>query len=167
MKLIIQIPCYNEEETLELAYNDLPRHIDGIDTIEYLIINDGSKDNTVQKARELGFHHVVSFRRNKGLARGFMAGLDACLRLGADIIVNTDADNQYCGADIEKLVRPILERKADMVIGERPIDETEHFSWKRRSSSTWAAGWCVWHPRRMCRMRRPDSVRIPVRLPCG
>ena len=80
MKLIIQIPCYNEEETLELAYNDLPRHIDGIDTIEYLIINDGSKDNTVQKARELGFHHVVSFRRNKGLARGFMAGLDACLR---------------------------------------------------------------------------------------
>jgi glycosyltransferase involved in cell wall biosynthesis len=74
MKLIIQIPCYNEEETLELAYNDLPRHIDGIDTIEYLIINDGSKDNTVQKARELGFHHVVSFRRNKGLARGFMAG---------------------------------------------------------------------------------------------
>ena len=126
------IPCYNEEETLELAYNDLPRHIDGIDTIEYLIINDGSKDNTVQKARELGFHHVVSFRRNKGLARGFMAGLDACLRLGADIIVNTDADNQYCGADIEKLVRPILERKADMVIGERPIDETEHFSWKKK-----------------------------------
>jgi len=132
MKLIIQIPCYNEEETLELAYNDLPRHIDGIDIIEYLIINDGSKDKTVQKARELGFHHIVSFRRNKGLARGFMAGMDACLRLGADIIVNTDADNQYCGADIEKLVRPILERKADMVIGERPIDETEHFSWKKK-----------------------------------
>ena len=132
MKLIIQVPCYNEEKTLELAYNDLPRHIDGIDTIEYLIINDGSKDKTVQRARELGFHHVVSFRRNKGLARGFMAGLDACLRLGADIIVNTDADNQYCGEDIEKLVRPILERKADMVIGERPIDETEHFSWKKK-----------------------------------
>ena len=88
MKLIIQVPCYNEEKTLELAYNDLPRHIDGIDTIEYLIINDGSRDKTVQRARELGFHHVVSFRRNKGLARGFMAGLDACLRLGADIIVN-------------------------------------------------------------------------------
>ena len=132
MKLIIQVPCYNEEKTLELAYNDLPRHIDGIDTIEYLIINDGSKDKTVQRARELGFHHVVSFRRNKGLARGFMAGLDACLRLGADIIVNTDADNQYRGEDIEKLVRPILERKADMVIGERPIDETEHFSWKKK-----------------------------------
>ena len=132
MNLIIQVPCYNEEKTLELAYNDLPRHIDGIDTIEYLIINDGSKDKTVQRARELGFHHVVSFRRNKGLARGFMAGLDACLRLGADIIVNTDADNQYCGEDIEKLVRPILDRKADMVIGERPIDETEHFSWKKK-----------------------------------
>lgn len=132
MKLIIQIPCYNEEETLALAYHDLPRHIDGIDTIEYLIINDGSRDKTVEKARELGFHHIVSFRRNKGLARGFMAGLDACLRLGADIIVNTDADNQYCGADIEKLVRPILEKKADMVIGERPIDQTEHFSWQKK-----------------------------------
>jgi glycosyltransferase involved in cell wall biosynthesis len=132
MKLIIQIPCYNEEETLELAYNDLPRHIDGIDTIEYLIINDGSKDKTVEKARELGFHHIVSFKRNKGLAKGFMAGLDACLHLGADIIVNTDADNQYCGADIEKLVRPILDEKADIVIGERPIDQTEHFSWKKK-----------------------------------
>ncbi|WP_028517838.1 glycosyltransferase family 2 protein [Ruminococcus flavefaciens] len=132
MKLIIQIPCYNEEETLELAYNDLPRHIDGIDTIEYLIINDGSKDNTAAKARELGFHHIVSFKRNKGLAKGFMAGIDACLHLGADIIVNTDADNQYCGADIEKIVRPILDQKADIVIGERPIDETEHFSWKKK-----------------------------------
>ncbi len=132
MKLIIQIPCYNEEETLELAYNDLPRHIDGIDTIEYLVINDGSRDNTVQKARELGFHHIVSFKQNKGLAKGFMAGLDACLHLGADIIVNTDADNQYCGEDIEKLVRPIIEKKADIVIGERPIDQTEHFSWKTK-----------------------------------
>ena len=109
MKLIIQVPCYNEEKTLELAYNDLPRHIDGIDTIEYLIINDGSKDKTVQRARELGFHHVVSFRRNKGLARGFMAGLDACLRLGADIIVNTDADNQYCGQDIKAGLKTILQ----------------------------------------------------------
>ncbi|MBP5433918.1 glycosyltransferase family 2 protein [Ruminococcus sp.] len=132
MKLIIQIPCYNEEETLELAYSDLPRHIDGIDTIEYLIINDGSKDGTVQRARELGFHHIVSFKRNKGLAKGFMAGIDACLHLGADIIVNTDADNQYCGADIEKIVRPILDEKADIVIGERPIDKTEHFSWKKK-----------------------------------
>ncbi len=132
MKLIIQIPCYNEEETLELAYNDLPRQIEGIDEIEYLVINDGSKDNTVQRARELGFHHIVSFKQNKGLAKGFMAGIDACLHLGADIIVNTDADNQYCGEDIEKIVRPILDSKADIVIGERPIDETEHFSWKKK-----------------------------------
>lgn len=128
MKLIIQIPCYNEAETLEIALNALPKHIDGIDTIEYLIINDGSKDNTVEVARNWGVHYVVNFRRNKGLAKGFMAGLDACLRNGADIIVNTDADNQYCGADIEKLVRPILEGKTDIVIGERPIDQTEHFS---------------------------------------
>lgn len=128
MKLIIQIPCLNEEETLEIALNDLPRHIDGIDEIEYLIINDGSTDRTVEVAKNWGVHHVVSFTKNKGLAKGFMAGIDACLRNGADIIVNTDADNQYCGADIEKLVRPILNHEADVVIGERPIDETEHFS---------------------------------------
>ncbi len=128
MKLIIQIPCYNEAETLEVALNDLPKQIDGIDEIEYLIINDGSKDNTVEVAKNWGVHYVVNFKCNKGLAKGFMAGLDACLRQGADIIVNTDADNQYCGADIEKLVRPILDGKADIVIGERPIDDTEHFS---------------------------------------
>ena len=128
MKLIIQIPSYNEAETLEVALNDLPKQIDGIDEIEYLIINDGSKDNTVEVAKNWGVHYVVNFKCNKGLAKGFMAGLDACLRQGADIIVNTDADNQYCGADIEKLVRPILDGKADIVIGERPIDDTEHFS---------------------------------------
>ena len=128
MKLIIQIPCYNEAETLEIALNDLPKHIDGIDTIEYLIINDGSRDNTVEVARRWGVHYVVHFGKNRGLAKGFMAGLDACLRNGADIIVNTDADNQYCGADIETLVRPILEGKSDIVIGSRPIDQTEHFS---------------------------------------
>lgn len=128
MKLIIQIPCLNEAETLEVALNDLPKHIDGIDEIEYLIINDGSTDNTVEVAKNWGVQYVVNFKQNKGLARGFMAGLDACLRNGADIIVNTDADNQYCGADIEKLVRPILDGKADIVIGERPIDDTAHFS---------------------------------------
>ena len=128
MKLIIQIPCYNEAETLEIALNDLPKHIDGIDKIEYLIINDGSKDNTVEVARKWGINYVVNFRRNKGLAHGFMAGIDACLRNGADIIVNTDADNQYVADDIEKLVRPIIEGKSDIVIGERPIDETTHFS---------------------------------------
>lgn len=128
MKLIIQIPCFNEAETLEIALNDLPRHIDGIDEIEYLIINDGSADNTVEVAKNWGVNYVVNFRNNKGLAKGFMAGLDACLRNGADIIVNTDADDQYVGADIEKLVRPILDGKADIVIGERPIDDIEHFS---------------------------------------
>ena len=128
MKLIIQIPCYNEAETLEIALNGLPKQIDGIDEIEYLIINDGSKDNTVEVAQNWGVHHVVNFKQNKGLAKGFMAGIDEALRQGADIIVNTDADDQYCGADIEKLVRPILDGKADIVIGARPIDETEHFS---------------------------------------
>ncbi|MCC8138017.1 MAG: glycosyltransferase [Clostridiales bacterium] len=128
MKLIIQIPCYNEAETLEVALNDLPRRIDGIDGIEYLIINDGSSDNTVEVAKKWGVNYVVSFKRNKGLAKGFMAGLDACLRNGADIIVNTDADDQYVGADIEKLIAPILKGEADIVIGERPIDQTEHFS---------------------------------------
>ncbi len=128
MKLIIQIPCYNEAETLEIALNDLPKKIEGIDEIEYLIINDGSRDNTVEVAKNWGVNYVVNFKKNKGLARGFMAGLDASLRNGADIIVNTDADNQYCGDDIETLVRPILENRADIVIGERPIDQTEHFS---------------------------------------
>ena len=128
MKLIIQIPCLNEAETLEIALNDLPREIEGIDEIEYLIINDGSSDNTVEVAKKWGVNHVVSFPNNKGLAKGFIAGLDACLREGADIIVNTDADNQYCGEDIEKLVRPIIEGKAEIVIGERPIDDTPDFS---------------------------------------
>ena len=132
MKLIIQIPCYNEAETLEIALNDLPKHIEGIDEIEYLIINDGSKDDTVEVAKNWGVHYVVNFKKNKGLAKGFMAGIDACLRNGADIIVNTDADNQYCGEDIETIVRPILEGKADIVIGARPIDQTKHFSWLKK-----------------------------------
>ena len=132
MKLIIQIPCYNEAETLQIALDHLPRHIEGINQIEVLIINDGSTDATVQVAREWGVNHIVSFKQNRGLARGFMAGVDACLHLGADIIVNTDADDQYCGEDIEKLVRPILDEKADIVIGTRPIDETEHFSRRKK-----------------------------------
>ena len=132
MKLIIQIPCYNEAETLEIALNDLPKKLDGIDQIEYLIINDGSRDNTVGVARNWGVHHVVNFTQNKGLAKGFMAGLDECLRQGADIIVNTDADNQYCAEDIQKLIQPILDGRADYVIGARPIDETEHFSFMKK-----------------------------------
>lgn len=128
MKLIIQIPCYNEEETLHIAVGALPRQLDGIDEIEYLVINDGSQDHTVEAARKCGVHHIVGYSKNKGLATAFMTGIDACLRLGADIIVNTDADNQYCADDIEKLIRPILEGKAEMVIGERPIDTIDDFS---------------------------------------
>lgn len=132
MKLLIQIPCYNEEKTLPQTIADLPKKIEGIDEIEYLIINDGSTDKTVEVAKKCGVHHIVNQKRNKGLAYGFMSGIDACLRVGADIIVNTDADNQYCGGDIEKLVKPIIEGKSDIVIGERPIDETKHFSWKKK-----------------------------------
>lgn len=128
MKLIIQIPCYNEEKTLEIALNALPKQIEGIDEIEYLIINDGSSDRTAEVARAWGVHHVVNFRRNKGLAEGFSAGIDEALKQGADIIVNTDADNQYCGDDIAKLVEPILNGTADIVIGARPIDSISHFS---------------------------------------
>ncbi len=141
MKLMIQIPCYNEAETLEKALNDLPKELDGIDTIEYLIIDDGSSDDTAEVARRWGVHHIIRFTQNKGLARGFMAGLDGCLRNGADIIVNTDADNQYQAQDIQLLIQPILEGRADMVVGARPIDETEHFSFikkKLQHLGSWA-----------------------------
>lgn len=132
MKLIIQIPCYNEEKTLPQTIADLPKKIDGIDEIELLIIDDGSTDRTVEVARSLGVQHVVRFKRNRGLAAGFLAGIDGCLRCGADIIVNTDADNQYRGDDIGKLIAPILEEKAEFVVGERPIDEIEHFSKEKK-----------------------------------
>lgn len=132
MKLIIQIPCYNEAETLEIALNELPKHIEGVDEIEYLVINDGSSDDTERVALDWGVHYIVHFKRNLGLAKGFLAGIDLALRHGADIIVNTDADNQYCGADIEKLIGPILERKADIVIGERPIDDNAEFSFLKK-----------------------------------
>jgi glycosyltransferase involved in cell wall biosynthesis len=128
MKLIIQIPCFNEAETLPIALADLPKEIPGIDTVEVLIIDDGSSDETVQVARAHGVHHVVGFRSNQGLARAFTLGIQACLERGADIIVNTDADNQYYAPDIPKLVEPILQDRADFVIGARPIQEIEHFS---------------------------------------
>ena len=132
MKLIIQIPCYNEAETLEIALNELPKHIEGVDEIEYLIINDGSSDDTEQVALDWGVNYIVHFKRNLALAKGFLAGIDLALRHGADIIVNTDADNQYCGSDIEKLIRPILDREADIVIGERPIDDNTEFSFVKK-----------------------------------
>jgi len=127
-KLIIQIPCLNEEETLPIALADLPRQVDGFDTVEWMVVDDGSTDRTVEVAKEHGVDHVVSLPHNHGLARAFMAGLHAALRLGADVIVNTDADNQYDAKYIPDLVRPILERKAQIVIGARPISEIEHFS---------------------------------------
>jgi glycosyltransferase involved in cell wall biosynthesis len=132
MKLIIQIPCYNEEETLEVTYNDLPKQIKGIDIIETLIINDGSNDATEEVARKIGITHIVSFSRNKGLAKAFASGIERCLHQGADIIVNTDADNQYCGADIAKLVEPIVNGEADVVVGDRQTDTIEHFSFVKR-----------------------------------
>ena len=128
MKLIIQIPCYNEERTLGIALSELPRQLPGIDKVEWLIINDGSVDRTVDVAREWGVDHIVNFDYNQGLAKGFMAGLEACLKAGADIIVNTDADNQYCAADIPKLIQPILDGNADIVVGARPILQIKHFS---------------------------------------
>jgi len=128
MKLIIQIPCYNEAETLSIALGALPREVEGFDKVEWLIINDGSTDDTVKVAKECGVDHIVDFKHNQGLAKGFMAGIKECLRQGADVIVNTDADNQYEAQDIPKLVKPILEHKAEYVIGARPISQTEHFS---------------------------------------
>jgi glycosyltransferase involved in cell wall biosynthesis len=128
MKLIIQIPCLNEEHTLPATIADLPREIDGFDTIEQLIIDDGSTDNTVAVARELGVDHIVKLTNNKGLATAFQAGLDAALKLGADVVVNTDADNQYKGSDIPKLVAPIVAGTADMVVGDRGTDDIDHFS---------------------------------------
>jgi glycosyltransferase involved in cell wall biosynthesis len=128
MKLIIQIPCYNEAESLPVALKELPREVPGFSSVEWLVINDGSTDGTAEVARELGVDHVVSFTKNQGLARGFLAGLDACLKLGADVIVNTDADNQYCGGDIHLLTTPIVDGKADIVVGQRPIDNIESFS---------------------------------------
>jgi len=127
-KLIIQIPCYNEEKTLEVTLKDLPSSIPGIDKIELLIIDDGSSDRTAEIARRHGVDHVVSHFQNLGLARAFMTGLQASLDRGADIIVNTDADNQYCADCIPDLVQPILDREAEIVIGARPIDQIEHFS---------------------------------------
>lgn len=128
MKLVIQIPCYNEEKSLPVTLADLPKHINGVDEIEVLIINDGSTDKTVQTAKEHGIKHIVEMPHNCGLAKAFVAGINSSLALGADIIVNTDADNQYCASDIEKLIQPILNSEADIVIGSRPVSQIEHFS---------------------------------------
>jgi glycosyltransferase involved in cell wall biosynthesis len=132
VKLIIQIPCLNEAATLGAALATLPRELEGFDSIEWLVIDDGSSDGTAELARELGVDHVIRHPVNRGLATAFMTGIDAALGYGADVIVNTDADNQYEAADIPRLVKPILEHRADMVIGARPIAQTEHFSWIKK-----------------------------------
>lgn len=132
MKLVIQIPCFNEEQTLAKTLADLPTKIDGIDTIEILIISDGSTDRTVAVAHEHGVRHFVIFNQNMGLARAFAAGLEKSLELGADIIVNTDADNQYKGSDIPRLIQPILDKNAEIVIGDRQIDQIHEFSWLKK-----------------------------------
>ena len=128
MKLLIQIPCLNEEESLPVTLRDLPREVPGFDAVEWLIIDDGSTDRTIEVARAHGVDHIVRLTNNKGLASGFQAGLDACLKLGADVIVNTDADNQYDGRDVVTLVAPILAGNADMVVGDRQVQTIEHFS---------------------------------------
>jgi glycosyltransferase involved in cell wall biosynthesis len=133
MKLIIQIPCLNEEQTLPATIADLPRELPGIDAIELLVIDDGSTDRTVGVARECGVEHIVRLTNNKGLAAAFQAGLDACLKLGADVVVNTDADNQYRGADVAKLVAPVVAGDADMVVGDRRVSQIDHFSGSKKS----------------------------------
>ncbi|MBD0281811.1 MAG: glycosyltransferase family 2 protein [Thermoleophilaceae bacterium] len=139
MKLIIQIPCFDEELTLPATLADLPRELPGIDDVEWLVIDDGSSDRTVEVARAHGVDHIVRLTNNKGLAAAFQAGLDACLKLGADIIVNTDADNQYLGGDVAKLVAPILAGEADMVIGDRETDQLDHFSPLKKRLQRWGS----------------------------
>jgi glycosyltransferase involved in cell wall biosynthesis len=128
LKLIIQIPCLNEAETIGVTLSALPRAVDGFDTVEWLIIDDGSQDDTCEVARRHGVDHIVQHKRHKGLARAFMSGLQECIQLDADVIVNTDADNQYNAADIPRLVAPIIAGRADIVIGARPIEQIQHFS---------------------------------------
>lgn len=154
MKLIVQIPCFNEELTLPQTIADIPRHIEGIDEIEILIIDDGSADRTVEVARNLGISHIVRNKKNMGLARTFRRGLEACLRAGADIIVNTDGDNQYSGADIKKLVGPIIDGSADIVIGDRQTSKIAHFS-RGKKFMQWLGSGVV---RKLAGVWVPDAV---------
>lgn len=141
-KLIIQIPCFNEEKHLPVTLAQLPRQLPGIDVVEWLVIDDGSTDRTLEVARAQGVDHIVRLMRHQGLAKGFMAGIQACIEHGADIIVNTDADNQYFAGDIIKIVQPILDGKAEIVIGARPIESIQHFSAVKKLFQKWGS-WLV------------------------
>lgn len=154
MKLIVQIPCFNEEQTLPATVADIPREIPGLDRVEILVIDDGSSDRTAQVARELGVDHILRNKRNLGLARTFRKGLEAALLLGADIVVNTDGDNQYCGADIPKLIEPILDGDADIVIGDRDTRSIAHFSGTKKFLQ-WLGSGIV---RRLAGIWVPDTV---------
>jgi glycosyltransferase involved in cell wall biosynthesis len=154
VKLIVQIPALNEEGTLPATLAAIPRQIPGIDVVEVLVIDDGSSDRTAAVAREHGADHIVRFRRRRGLAHGFMAGLDAALRLGADIIVNTDADHQYPGREIPRLIGPILNGEADMVVGDRRVSEVAHFSWGKRRLQ----GFGSWVVRKVSGTELPDTT---------
>lgn len=154
MKLIVQIPCYNEADTLESTLADIPGEISGIDCIETLVIDDGSRDNTVEVANQIGVDHIVQHGRNRGLARAFQTGLDTALRLGADIIVNTDGDNQYAAWEIPRLVAPVLQGKADIVIGDRRPQNNVHFSAVKR----WLQRWGSWTVRNVSGTNVPDAA---------
>ena len=153
-KLVIQIPCLNEATTLPATLADLPRSVPGIDVVEVLVVDDGSRDGTADVARALGVDHVVRLRRNKGLAAAFMAGIDACIKQGADYIVNTDADNQYAGHEIPKLLEPLLTGEADIVIGDRNIAELQHMSWRKRRLQ----GLGSWVVRQVSNTSVPDTT---------
>jgi glycosyltransferase involved in cell wall biosynthesis len=149
LKLIIQIPCYDEEATLPATLRDLPRTLPGVESIEFLVVDDGSTDRTVQVAREFGVQYIICHKANRGLAAAFVTGLDASLAAGADLIVNTDGDNQYHGADVERLIQPIVDGRADIAVGDRGVAALEHFSPVKRTLQrlgSWVVRWAAGIP---------------------